>query len=83
MISGVYTNLEKRKISQETCKKFNYQVGKHEGNSVQIANYYDKNNNVVAQHLRYPNKDFKWLGNSRTYNSLVNTFGKKAARCLC
>ena len=63
LISGVYTNLEKRKISQETCKKFNYQVGKHEGNSVQIANYYDKNNNVVAQHLRYPNKDFKWLGN--------------------
>ena len=48
MISGVYTNLEKRKISQETCKKFNYQVGKYDGSSVQIANYYDKNNNVVG-----------------------------------
>ena len=83
MISGVYTNLEKRKISQETCKKFNYQVGKHEGSSVQIANYYDKNNNVVAQHLRYPNKDFKWLVNSKNIQLFGQHLWKEGARCLC
>ena len=82
LISGVYTNLEKRKISQETCKKFNYQVGKHEGNSVQIANYYDKNNNVVAQHLRYPNKDFKWLGNSKNIQLFGQHLWKEGGKML-
>ncbi len=62
LLSGEYYPLIKRKISEETCKKFNYQVGKHNGQSVHIANHYDKNNKVVAQQIRYPNKDFKWVG---------------------
>ena len=62
MIEGTFTALQKRKISLETCRKFNYQVGTYGDKSVHIANHYNKDNEIVAQHLRFPNKDFKWLG---------------------
>ena len=57
-LEGEYDSLPKRKISSDTCKKFHYQVG----DKVHIANYYNKNFELQAQHIRYPNKDFKWIG---------------------
>ena len=58
-IEGEYRDLVKRKLSSQTLRKFNYQINK----DVHIANYYDKENNLVAQHTRSSNKDFKWKGN--------------------
>ena len=57
-VEGDYKPLVKRKISEETCKKFHYQSG----NKSQIANYYNKDYQLEAQHIRYPNKKFKWIG---------------------
>ncbi len=62
--SGWIKALEKRKITEETCQKFNYQFGIHQGQNVQIANYY-KNGNIVAQHLRTAGKEFSWMGDSK------------------
>jgi len=62
MITGEYKDLTKRKITSETCKFFNYQVGQYNGEVVQIANYYNEKYQVVAQHIRFPNKKFIWLG---------------------
>ena len=56
-IEGEYRDLTK--LSSQTLRKFNYQINK----DVHIANYYDKENNLVAQHTRSSNKDFKWKGN--------------------
>ena len=64
MINGIIEALPKRKINSETCKKFNYQTGEYKGQKVHIANYYDKNYNVVAQKLRFQDKSFKWLGDT-------------------
>ena len=64
MIIGNIERLDKRKINEETCKVFNYEVGECDGRPVQIANYYDKNYNKVAQKLRYPDKSFKWVGDT-------------------
>ena len=61
-IDGNYTNLKKRKITTDTCRKFNYRVGTHNGKQVHIANYYNKDLELEAQHIRYPNKDFIWIG---------------------
>ena len=64
MIEGEYQDLIKRKISAKTCKLFNYQVGTHNNQTVHIANYNNKEG-LAAQHIRYPNKDFIWIGNTK------------------
>ena len=64
MINGNYNRLDRRNIDEETCKVFDYQQGEYEGKPVQIANYYDKHYNKVAQKLRFQDKTFKWLGDT-------------------
>ena len=64
MIVGSIKQLDKRKINEDTCKVFNYECGEYDGRPVQIANYYDKNYNKVAQKLRFPDKSFKWFGDT-------------------
>jgi len=64
-VSGAVTALGKRKINEATCRKFNYQVGEYSGQKVQIENFLDDAGNLIAQHLRFPNKDFVWLGDSK------------------
>jgi len=59
---GEYRALKKRKLTEETCRKFGYTVGKYKGKTVQIAPYHDWEGRLVAQHIRYPNKDFIWTG---------------------
>ena len=64
MITGNYERLDRRKVSEDTCKVFDYEVGEYDGRPVQIANYYDKQYNKVAQKLRFPDKSFKWFGDT-------------------
>lgn len=56
--------LRKRKISEETCKKFGYLTGTFKGKPVQIAQYV-KNGRVVAQKLRDANKKMVLLGDTK------------------
>ena len=65
LIDGEIRELKKRVISEETCKKFGYTVGTYNGQTVQIAPFYDDKGSLVAQHLRFPNKDFIWLGDAK------------------
>ena len=65
LLQGDIMPLKSRGISEETCLKFNYQVGKKNGKWVQIANYYDENGRVCAQHIRFEPKDFIWAGDSK------------------
>ena len=58
---GEYKPLKKRHITLESCEKFGYKVGNENGKSFQIANYY-ANNKVIAQKIRYPDKQFKFIG---------------------
>lgn len=65
-LTGDYVSLSKRKISEETCRKFNYFVADHhEHGQVQVANYYDKTKRLVAQHYRTNPKGFRWKGDSK------------------
>lgn len=58
-----YPVLTKRKISEVTIRKFGYQCHTENGNEIwHVAPYYDKNRNLVAQHMRGPDKRFKWRG---------------------
>ena len=64
MITGQIEPLIKRNINEETCRVFDYEQGEYNGRPCQIANYYDKNYDKVAQKLRFADKSFKWLGDT-------------------
>jgi twinkle protein len=57
--------LLKRGIDEETCKHFNYGIGELKGVTVQVANYYDRDGNVVAQKIRDAKKNFMFAGSPK------------------
>lgn len=60
---GKSSALTKRKLTAESCRRFNYTSSKFNGEAVQVANYCDPvTGEIVAQKVRWPNKDFKFLG---------------------
>ena len=60
------TDLVKRKIPETICRQYRYGTSTDKsGNLCQVANYYNKDRELVAQKLRYPNKDFRFIGNSK------------------
>ena len=77
-----YDNLSKRKIPESICKQFRYGTGhdKH-GVRVHIANYFDREKQIVGQKIRYADKTFKFLGNAKEATmfgqSLWSNKGKK------
>jgi twinkle protein len=55
--------LRKRGITEETAAKFGYQLhDDFKGSPVQIAPYHAPSGELVAQKIRFPNKDFTVLG---------------------
>lgn len=62
---GEHTSLNKRKINASTCAFWDYTKAEYSGTTVQVANYKDAKGHTVAQKLRFPNKDFKFLGDTQ------------------
>ena len=63
LLSGEFKYLKKRGLTEYTCRKFGYQVGQDKHDTlVQIAPYFDESGAMVAQKIRYANKDFKFIG---------------------
>lgn len=60
--AGTSMALSKRKLTQETCEKFGYTASRFNDRPVQVAPYYDNQGLLVAQHIRFPDKDFLWRG---------------------
>lgn len=64
--TGEARALPKRGLTEETCRRWGYTVGRMAGDPVQIANYRDPATGaVVAQKVRTPDKDFKFLGDTK------------------
>lgn len=61
-----YQDLNKRKIPETIAKQFRYGLG-HDKSGVlcQVANYFNKDKEIVAQKLRYPDKTFKFIGDAK------------------
>ena len=76
LITGAVNALPKRLINSETCKKFNYETGIYDGRNCHISNYYDKQYSLVAQHIRFADKSFKWLGET----DKISLFGQNLWR---
>ena len=63
LLQGKEISLSKRRLTLESCKKWDYKVGEVNKEQVQIATYYNKKRQPVFQKLRFKNKEFKTLGN--------------------
>ena len=57
-----YRDLPKRKLTEETCRKWGYAVSDLNGGKVQVATYCDDEGRPVAQKVRFPDKTFLWRG---------------------
>lgn len=68
LLTGEPQTLASRKLTEETCRKFRYLVGraKHPKTKreepVQIATYCDSSGRPVAQKLRWKDKEFQFVG---------------------
>jgi twinkle protein len=65
LTEGTYESLVKRKLTEETCRKWGYTKNIYNGKPVQVATYFDENRRPVAQKVRFPNKDFIFLGETK------------------
>ena len=66
LIDGHYAALPVRALTEETCRKFDYRISKYKKAPVQVANYRDSNNAIVAQKIRDADKNFTILGDANT-----------------
>ena len=60
-----YTSIASRRISQETCAKYDYSVQNTNGTVRHIATYYNDKNQPVAQKIRGAKKKFSWTGDPK------------------
>lgn len=80
LITGEYQALSKRRLTEETCRKFGYQIADFKGKKVHVAPYYDVTGTIVAQKVRFPDKEFTVLGNLKQaglFGSQLWSSGKK------
>jgi twinkle protein len=81
LLATEFQALGKRKIPENIAQQYRYGIGHDKaGNVCQVANYYNKNKEVVAQKLRYQDKTFKFIGNSKEamlYGQQLWSNGKK------
>lgn len=77
LLDGDFQHLKKRGINEQTCKHFNYKVGKYNNQTVHIESYLNQKDKLVAQHIRFPNKNFSWLGAAK---EKLKLFGQTSGR---
>ena len=82
-IKGEIEPLKRRGLTKATVDKWSYQVGEFKGKKVQIANY-KKDGHTIAQKLRFPNKDFLFIGDTKNcglYGKHIWEKGKMITIC--
>lgn len=65
LLELAYRPITKRALTEETCRLWRYGTAEYSGTTVQVATYCDDAGFPVAQKVRFPNKDFRILGNGR------------------
>lgn len=58
----VVSPLPKRKLTKQTCAKYGYFTSMAHGQPVQVACYYDDDNKLLGQKIRYADKTFEARG---------------------
>ena len=76
-VRGEFKEISKRKISESTCRKFGYKIGKYEGKSAHLAAFI-RDGVVVGQKVRFKGKEFRTIGDcSDLWGKHLWSSGKK------
>lgn len=70
-LDGTHCDIPERMLGEKVCRLYNYQVTEINNKTIHVANYY-RDNQLVGQHLRGPDKKFAWRGSA----SGVELFGQ-------
>ena len=62
IVNRHFAPLNKRRITEATCRKYGYQIGICKGEPVQIAPYHDSTGTETGCKIRGKDKEFKTLG---------------------
>ena len=81
-VQGEIRSLNKRGITEDTCRKFDYRVGTHKGKSCQVANY-QKDGKTVAQKLRFSDKTFQWIGSAKDCDLYGQWLWRDGGKMVC
>ena len=84
LIDGQYTALRSRRLTEETCRKWGYTVGTHNGKPVQLAMYRDNRGRPCAQKVRTKDKQFSIVGDAKAmtlFGSHLYSHGAKLTIC--
>lgn len=76
------TALTARKLGEATTAKWKYGIGEYKGKKVQVANYF-KEGSLVAQKVRFPNKDFLVLGDAKDMGLYGQHLWREGGKYLC
>jgi len=71
-----------RKLREKTLKKWRYGIGKYKGKTVQIPNYI-RDGQGVAQKVRFANKDFLMLGETKRPGLYGQHLWRDGGKYLC
>lgn len=64
-LQGTYKPLPARGISQEACELYNYRHADYKGKACTVADvFHRKTGQICAQRVRFPNKEFMWIGDT-------------------
>lgn len=80
-VRGEVKRLATREISEETCTKWGYEVGKLSGKTVQIAPFYE-DGALVGQKVRFPDKTFMAIGEVSTHLFGMHLWGSGGNRIV-
>lgn len=66
LLTGLeYEAFPKRRIREETARHWRYGTTRYNGKPCQVATYYDTSGRAVCQKLRFPDKSFKMIGETK------------------
>ncbi len=70
--TGEFKNLEKRHLSSDSCERWGYHISTLGGSVCQVADYRNDQGQLVAQKVRFANKEFVILGDAKQ----IGLYGK-------
>lgn len=81
-IRGIHTAIPNRRLDEDTCRLFDYQVADIEGEKCHIANFRDKSGHVIAQKFRRLGKQFSWRGEPKSAGLFGDHLWSKGKRIV-
>lgn len=82
LLRGTIGAIANRRLDEDTCRLFGYEIGEEDGEPCHIAPYRDRLGNVVAQKIRKAGKKFKVVGDAKSMGLFGDHLWSKGKRIV-